>query len=143
MKSADGTHFSDAGFMQETFATGANKELYYNDLLPFSNITFYRARIYSGGDIQFSSIVKVQQVADRSITVIPNPAHEMVQINFNNREREKATIRIIDTRGKVLIESSTNNAFIHYDISHLAPGMYLVQVVLQGQVTEANKLVVQ
>ena len=54
----------------------------------------------------------------------------------------KTTIRIISAEGKAVIESSTNNNFIHYDISNLKPGVYMVQTVQNGQVTATGKLLV-
>ncbi|HQQ99204.1 MAG TPA: DUF2101 family protein, partial [Ferruginibacter sp.] len=83
-----------------------------------------------------------QDGAGQDPQISPNPARDMVKINLPGTGTGKTTIRIISAEGKAVIESSTNNNFIHYDISNLKPGVYMVQTVQNGQVTATGKLLV-
>ena len=142
LKSANGTDFIEAGLMTKINTSGSVNNYQFNDVSVFSPATFYRAKIYTAGKEDYSSIVKVQQSVSKDLVVSPNPAKDVVNINFNNSDRLLATIRVINTDGKAVIESSTKNDFIHFDVSNLATGIYLVQVIKSGQVTDTNKFLV-
>ncbi len=142
LKSSNGTDFTNAGIMTLTNATGAVNNYGFNDVLPFSPVTFYRAKIYSGTKEAYSTIVKVQQSLHKELTVSPNPAADVVKINFSNPNREKLTIRVVNAAGKVVIESTTNNDFIHFDVSDLSAGVYVAQVIEPGNATYTGKFLV-
>ncbi len=61
---------------------------------------------------------------NNNIAIFPNPANEVLNINVN----EKATATIYNTTGQAVLntELGKNNSIIN--ISHLAPGMYFVQL---------------
>ena len=143
LKSANGTDFADAGIMTLTNASGTVNNYGFNDALPFLPVTFYRAKIYSGAEEKYSSIVTVQQTIIKKLTVSPNPAAAVVNISFDNTNRARVTIRIIDAAGKVVIESITKNDFIHFDVSNLSAGVYVAQVINPGHVAEVNKFFIR
>lgn len=143
LKSANGTDFAEAGIMTKTGTSGIISDYRFNDVLPFSPATFYRAKIYTAADEKYSSVVKVQQSVKKELAISPVPANDVVKINFDNSAQEKVLIRVISADGKTIIESSTKNDLIHFDVSNLQTGIYLVQVVKPGQVTETGKLLVQ
>ena len=141
LKSSNGANFTEYGLMNKVNATAQVSTYGFIDMFPYPE-TYYRAKIYSAGTVQYSSIVKVLGSVNRLMTISPNPAKNMVAVSFANGGRSKATVRIISAEGKVMIESSTNNSFIHYDISNLSPGVYMVQVIMNGLVTETGKLMI-
>ncbi|HMK04597.1 MAG TPA: M1 family aminopeptidase, partial [Ferruginibacter sp.] len=143
LKSANGTDFIDAGAMNKTNISGSVNNYTFNDVLPFAPVTFYRAKIYTASRQEYSGIVKVQQYVNKDLIISPNPATDVVNISFDNSNREKATVRIINAEGKVMMESATNNEFIHFDVSNLPAGMYMAQAIKAGQVTVANKFMVR
>lgn len=142
LKSANGTDFTDAGTMALTNASGIVNNYAFNDVLPFLPVTFYRAKIYTAAEEAYSAIVKVQLSQHKDLTVSPNPATDVVNISFDNTNREKVTIRIVNADGKVVIESTTSNNFIHFDVSNLSTGAYVAQVIKPGYVAEANKFLI-
>jgi hypothetical protein len=142
LKSANGTDFTDAGEMQLTNASGVVNNYSFNDVLPFMPATFYRAKIYSATETEYTVIVKVQQVLKKDLIVSPNPAADVVNISFNNPGREKVSVRVINAAGNVVIEAETKNDFIHFDVSYLSAGMYAAQVIRSGQAVAANKFLV-
>lgn len=143
LKSTNGIDFMEAGMMTKTSTSGIISNYQFNDVLPFLPATFYRAKIITTGDEKFSSVVKVQQSVKKELTISPVPANDVVKINFDNSAQEKVLIRVISADGKTIIESSTKNDLIHFDVSNLQTGIYLVQVKRPGQATETGKLLLQ
>jgi len=142
LKSANGNDFTDAGEMQLINASGTINYYSFNDALPFMPASFYRAKIYSATETEYSAIVKVQQTHKKNLTVSPNPAADVVNISFNNPGREKVAVRVVNAAGKVMMETETKNDFIHFDVSNLSAGMYVAQVLRPGRATEADKFLV-
>ncbi|HRI23244.1 MAG TPA: M1 family aminopeptidase [Ferruginibacter sp.] len=140
LKSENGIDFTEAGIM--TTINGQANNFRFTDVLPYSKVTFYRAKIYAGNNIHYSSIIKVQEPGKNNLVISPNPATDVVNISFANPAKEKVTIRVVNADGKVVIESATNNNFIHYDISNLPAGMYVTQVIQNGQVSATGRFVV-
>jgi hypothetical protein len=139
LKSSNGTDFNIAGNMQ-IVAAGINPTYRFTDISPDNPVTFYRAKVYSGADIDYSQVVKVQAGIVKGITISPNPAVNEVKINFDNPARIKTIVRLLSADGREVISSTTNNAFIRFDISTLASGSYKVQVAQDGGVAETVSL---
>ncbi len=142
LKSSNGTDFMDAGLMTALTSSGSVNKYQANDVLPFSPVTFYRAKIYTRTQEEYSGIVRVQQTVNKELVISPNPAADVVNISYNNPNRERVTIRIINAEGKVVIESATNNDFIHFDVSNLSSGIYITQVMIPGQETGTSRFLV-
>ncbi len=140
LKGSNGTDFVEAGMMNKV-STLENK-YQFTDILPFTGSTFYRAKIFSRGNVYYSKVIKMQDASDHNLVITPNPAKDVVKISIPGNGSIKTTIRIINAEGKTVVESATNNNFIHYDISNLTPGVYMVQTVQNGQVTATGKLLV-
>ncbi|HMU08461.1 MAG TPA: M1 family aminopeptidase [Ferruginibacter sp.] len=141
MKSGNGIDFSEAGLMNRVGSQQNN--FGFTDVLPYSPVSFYQAKIFAGGTVYYSPVVKVQERSKNSISISPNPASDVINVNFTNTAgREKVIIRVINPAGKVVIESATNNNFIHYDISNLPTGVYFVQALQNGQIFAAGKFIV-
>ncbi len=142
-KSANGTDFVTAGEMN--LLNPGNQTLNYNliDPNPFAYATFYRAKIFYAGKEEFTNIVKIQSVQVKGITVSPNPVNSTLKLNFNNQVQEETTIKILGVDGKKVTEIKTKNDFIHIDVSSYSAGIYMVQVVRQGEVVETSKFLVR
>ena len=85
----------------------------------------------------------MQEQVNKNITVWPNPANDMVVINFANTQKKNTTIRIVNADAKVVIKEITNNDFLHVDVSNLSSGIYIVQVIGDGKVTDIKKIQVR
>ena len=138
-KGTNGTDFITAGEMN-LLNTGS-QALNYNfiDADPYPAATYYRAKIYYAGREEFTNVVKIQSSPAKTISVSPNPADKEVKITFNNPVHEEFRIRILNAEGKQIKETSTNNDFINFDISNLPSGLYMLQVMQQGQIPEISK----
>ncbi len=142
-KSSDGVNFVAEGEMNLTGSVTNEFKYHFADMFPYTDITFYRAKIYvANGSIKYSTIAKVTQAADAAVTVSPNPVVNSLNVTFPNNQGEKVTIHVLSAEGKIIKEATTNNNYIHFDTQKLAAGTYLVQVIKQGQPTATQKFVV-
>jgi aminopeptidase N len=142
-KSSNGIDFTDAGEMNKLSTN--NQENYYQliDALPYLPTTFYRAKIYTALKEEYTAIIKMQEQVNKNITVWPSPANNMVVINFANTQKKKTTIRVINAEAKVVFKTLTTNDFLHVDVSNLSSGIYIVQVIDDGKVTDIKKIQVR
>lgn len=143
LKSTNGIDFTEAGTMNKINANNQDNSYQFTDANPFAPATFYRARIYNAGKQELTSIVKLQSKQIKGITVSPNPANSDVNITFNNSAQVETVISILNSDGKKIMESFTNNNFIHFNTSNLLTGFYVVQVMQQGKTTETKKIMVR
>lgn len=144
LKSANGTDFNEAGLMSLINSGGQVNNYQYTDLAPILPSTFYKAKIvYSSGE-EFTKIVKVQSPSiTKQVNVSPNPANSEIKIAFNNVDKVEALIKIINADGRVVSETVIKKDFILNNVTNLSSGIYMVQVILNGQVSESSKFVVQ
>ncbi|MEJ7610562.1 MAG: T9SS type A sorting domain-containing protein [Ferruginibacter sp.] len=109
---------------------------------PINGINYYRLKIIElDGSVSYTDIRKVVFNKAGGITVYPNPTKDVVNINFTGMGSGKsATVRIIGTDGRVLLEKKFYGAVVNesIDIRHLASGSYIVRVETDGGIF--NKL---
>lgn len=94
----------------------------YTDEPPYP-ISYYRIKVRAkDGAVHYSEIRKSQLSPLNGITIYPNPATKMIQI----QSREKSFIRIYNQAGQQVLATHllpTNNSI---DISGLKPGLYFI-----------------
>lgn len=85
-----------------------------------------------------SNAISQASLLDREIVLFPNPAKDIFSLQFEAKPTETIAIRLYDAQGKLLqsvvpaiLAGKINHVF---DASHLAKGMYMVQVVVDGKV---------
>ena len=81
---------------------------------------------------------------DENVVIYPNPAKDILNIDYSLESNDKATITIIDLNGKVitniLLTQGVNNHSA--DISMLNNGVYFVTLQKNGVVQSTKKLVI-
>ncbi|MGG9960175.1 M1 family aminopeptidase [Ferruginibacter sp. SUN106] len=142
-KSNNGTDFVAAGSMNLLNPGSQTMNYNFTDGTPYTAATFYRAKIYYLGKEELTNIVKIQSAQLKEISVSPNPANKELRVNIDNPAREEFKVRIVNAEGKQIKETTTNSDFIHFDTSDLPAGIYMVQVVQQGQVAQTSKFLVR
>jgi hypothetical protein len=82
------------------------------------------------GAFTYSEMVYVKDcsIADNSLTILPNPASEYVQLSLSNGKIK--SFQVMDSRGQVVAEQSFKDQTSFYDleISSFQSGVYLVYV---------------
>ncbi len=77
---------------------------------------------------------------DQPILVYPNPANDLVNIHIATIDNP--TVKLIDTKGQLVLEGSIENATCSFDVSTFGNGVYFIQI--QGTTgVNHTKIVVQ
>ncbi|MEQ8909684.1 MAG: T9SS type A sorting domain-containing protein [Vicingaceae bacterium] len=64
--------------------------------------------------------------AEFGLTLFPNPSSEMVNINFD--QGDFTQLRLLDLKGKVLLEKGISTSRALLDVSNFSKGMYLIEL---------------
>ncbi len=76
-----------------------------------------------------SSTLSVFDVKEEAITIWPNPARDMVQIDFSLGNGQMA---IYDVNGRLLKEQVVNSELSNFDVSDLPDGNYILTITHNG-----------
>ena len=74
----------------------------------------------------------------------PNPANEIVNVNYDLAVASEVTVRILDVNGREVFvqnEGTVQNGRVAVNTSNLAAGMYMVQLVAGNTVTTERLIV--
>jgi Secretion system C-terminal sorting domain len=152
-RSFDGSSFTTIGTVQAGAATGANSKTYLlkdnSTALVDAKLVYYRLKQYDlNGKYSYSNIllVRMQAVSNVKMQVSPNPFVENLNVRFTATENGTAQVQIITVNGqKVQSQQATvgkgNNAIQVQGIGKLAPGIYIAQLVVNGVVTDNQKII--
>ncbi|MEN0005966.1 MAG: aryl-sulfate sulfotransferase [Bacteroidota bacterium] len=121
-----------------------------------ANLTFTAFRYpidyeaFTGRDLSFKGYIETmpnetfcdqltstRQLVVHDVNLFPSPAHDMLQITWNNGM--EVAIQIVDLNGRTRLTTTAMGGRKYLDISHLEKGLYFV--VLDGR--EVRKLAVQ
>jgi hypothetical protein len=103
---------------------------------------YYRLSVRAGnGATAYSTIIRLM-TTDRgpvSLSIIPNPVKESMQISINSTSNQVAQYRIIDAGGKIMHSQKIsllkgNNVVSFTDLEKWSTGVYQVQVLMAEQV---------
>ncbi|OFY82953.1 MAG: hypothetical protein A3F72_03340 [Bacteroidetes bacterium RIFCSPLOWO2_12_FULL_35_15] len=81
---------------------------------------------------------------DRKIKVYPNPSTGSFQLNYSLNEGEYGELKIVDIAGRLIDQYNLNvneNILTVYQ-NTLSNGVYLYQIIINGKVVNADKLVI-
>jgi Secretion system C-terminal sorting domain len=115
------------------------------------NIIYYRLKqVGVDGNFTYSVVktVRISNMVDQkiSVQVMPNPYMDQLNVNFSSSNSGKAEIRMISLSGTVVkktestINKGSNNIQLQ-DLSSQLPGMYIVNVVVNGQSIASQKII--
>jgi Secretion system C-terminal sorting domain len=140
-QSKDGVQFSSIGFVASK-ANNGNSQLSipYEFIIPSSNITggnlFRLKQIDKDGKSQYSNIINVANKGG-SIIINGNPVNDVLQLTVSNNQTQKATIKITDQAGRVLIKNtitlSNGNTFLSQNLTGLSKGIYYITITDQQE----------
>ncbi len=137
-------------FAPEENTSGSNKYS-YNDKTKDLNshqVVYYRLKqIDIDGQITYSAVkvVRFNSATQTIVQVYPNPYMEKVNVNFSSDQNGNAELRMINLKGQVVaskksvISKGTNNLQLT-DLSSQATGLYVVEVIINGNLSTTQKL---
>ena len=82
-----------------------------------------------------------------NLSVYPNPARDITNINIDAQESDNLQIRIIDMKGRIVTTLDNNNLRIGNNVvnisnNSLQNGIYFVVLSVDGKVTKTEKLII-
>ena len=131
-RSDDGSHFYAIGEKKSKYQPGETNYK-FEDKGKMSGIIYYRLKLLSAdGKYSYSKIEIVNITGKSLITVYPNPAHDLVNVVFNSKTTDNATVSLINSVGKVqlmkLFNINTRNNHFEINTSSLPKGVYFMKV---------------
>jgi uncharacterized repeat protein (TIGR02059 family) len=95
-------------------------------------------QVYGGVLNQNTDLIEI------GITVYPNPATEMINLIFDQSLNSSQTVRIVNSIGKLVYESTFNEGVSYLQIPvTFAHGIYVIQLITDGRILGAAKLIIQ
>jgi hypothetical protein len=140
-KSVNGTEWMSIGTVKGV----GNSEVLTNynmiDPSPVAGVQFYRLKQTDiDGEFTYSSIVPVKfgSVAISEIVMYPMPATSVLNIDLTNDAESVVDIKILNTLGQVVLNTTVTGSAHQIDIQNLLPGIYFVEVSTEGTVTKSK-----
>jgi hypothetical protein len=110
-----------------------------NDLTPNKNVFYYRIKtIGYAGYVKYSAAVKVSNGGKQELTVYPNPAKDQIFISGLNNNSE---VKIVNSKGQMMLQQKTNASTFSMDISSLVNGMYVVEIYSEGRLLDSKTII--
>lgn len=151
-KSVDGNNgWSYVGTVRGAGNSSVLRSYNLYDPRPYSGFNFYRIKqIDKDGQFKYSKTVNVKiNTAKTGVTVLANPFHNILTIDFLTSKDELIKARLIDITGKqVAIENwslTTGNTRKDFsNVSRLQQGMYILTVTnSEGEILFNSKVIKQ
>jgi hypothetical protein len=154
-RSFDNANFSTAAFVMAAQSQHNGVDQYsFTDKdqgISNHNIIYYRLKqVDVNGNFSYSVVktVRISNVSDQKISmqVMPNPYMDKLNVNFSADNNGKAEIIMISASGTIvkkavsIINKGSNNIQLQ-DLSAQAPGMYVVNILVDGQSIGTQKII--
>jgi len=78
-----------------------------------------------------------------SISVFPNPTHNTLNIRLSNEPNSMLSYTIFDVNGKQIFCAESDRVENSFDVTGLAPGMYLLQIAVGKEYNSSYRIVKQ
>jgi hypothetical protein len=140
-RSLDGQAYQAIGTVPAKNLPGTHSYFYTDNNLPSipANLYYRLKQRDQDGRFSYSSVVLLKttvSITDR-IMIYPNPVHSRLQLNIQSDRRQPMQWRITDAAGKLLLQGQreliAGNQQWGLELSKLQPGLYFLQVTLDGQ----------
>ncbi|MDQ6762017.1 MAG: T9SS type A sorting domain-containing protein [Bacteroidota bacterium] len=141
-RSADGINFSPLGEMIISPNSGQQSAYSFTDPTISGDAFFYKAEIGAGSGT-FSKIVKLDGLKAIGLTLSPNPAGGFTNISFDNIHKEPVVIHVLNSAGRIVLNSSTNTNYLQLNLNNLSNGLYEVQLFKNNELLQNKKLIIQ
>ena len=124
-RSADGTNFTDIGFVLAAGNSTVTKDYTFKDEKPLTGRNYYRLKqIDNDGKFAYSNIAIVLSNSKLDISLLQNPAIGTLQILTNSTLKQ---IDLLNPQGQLIKKWQANNSN-KYDLLGVANGTYYAKV---------------
>ena len=90
-------------------------------------------------------ITSVKEIANLSkfLSVYPNPASDVLNINLDAAAGNIATYQLIDVTGRLLLNGNAENNAFSLNVDGVNPGLYFVNITLKDGSVATKRVVIQ
>lgn len=155
-RSFDQTNFSTAGIIlgAQSGNKVSNQYSFKDDTPELLNhkVIYYRLKQVDVDGRFTYSVVKMVRINNTTtklfVQVSPNPYMDKLNVNFVSDASGKAEVRLINASGGIIkrIESTISRGYNNLqlqDLNSQAPGIYIVNVVVNGKSIDSQKIIKQ
>ena len=140
-------------FAPEENISGPNKYSFNDHPKDLSShkVVYYRLKqIDIDGKFTYSVVkmVRLSETSNAFVHVYPNPYIENLNLNFMSNKSGKADVRMINTKGQLIVnrQAEISNGYNNIQLSDLSsqvPGLYIIDVIVNGKVVNTQKVIKQ
>lgn len=135
LRSANGNDFKLIGTTAAKGNSSLQVDYASSDLAPLEGVNYYQLRsVNADGSFKYSEIRKVIFNGKIAVYISPNPVRDQVTIRFRNEGNKVADIQLLNDAGARVALARTSNNNVTMNASALAGGIYLVRVIVNGEV---------
>lgn len=92
-----------------------------------------------GTILQTAVDIGIEEVQNNlSFSIYPNPAIDLIQLNWTGLESSTVELTVFDLTGKAVLSMSGVTINTSVEVEHLASGTYIVQIALDGTVNRSK-----
>jgi hypothetical protein len=133
-RSNNGTYFTAIGSVT---ATGSKVYSYSDDanINKGSRVYYRLKKVDKDGAFKYSEVFSLHIPLNVKFSVYPNPASDVIQLQFNSNNNTTVQIVITDLVGKTLINKAfaANIGLVKISTNNLTNGTYLVKAIVAGE----------
>jgi hypothetical protein len=146
-RSTDGRSWTNIGSVKAAGNSNTDRQYTYADDAPANGVNYYRLQeVDLNGSYQYSPIKEITITIENTantIKIYPNPATTgIVEVAFPSVATQQK-IQLINAIGQAVMQQSVeaNIGIVNLDVSQLSPGMYVVRITNNQQVSYTNLLI--
>jgi hypothetical protein len=142
-RSSDGKNFMKIGEVKAAGNSAASKTYSFADVVFSEGVNYYRFKqVDLDGKFAYSAIRTVSFDEEKTITVSPNPAKDVIHIQLNTPSVFSLNISIYNLQGQLVKTINKRETSGVYTISDLDAGVYFMRTVIDS-VAKTVKLVIE
>ena len=142
-RSTDGRNFEKIYVENKILANGTSFTFNYTDVhLPAVSIIYYRIKeVSNNGEVHYSEIKSIRlSTKDSEITVYPNPATDILNIDYTSTQSNSITLAVVDGLGRIVLSEQrtvpAGKNILTVDIHKLNKGNYTLFIYNSTSVKE-------
>lgn len=133
-RSTNGTYFTAVGAIA---ATGRKAYTYTDDANTNkgSRVYYRLKKVDKDGTFTYSDVFSIHIPLNIKFSVYPNPASDVIQLQFSTNSNATIQVVVTDLVGKTLINKAfvASNGLVKISTSNLTNGTYLVKAIIAGE----------
>lgn len=142
-RSENGSNFYRIGRVNK------DQAMQFLDQQPLSGNNYYRIKAVAvNGEVKFSRVILIQNLQARLMSLYPNPANNLLQVQLRTSASQAVKIQVVDLSGReVLTKNAVINggsSLVNLDITTLPSQVYMLKVLDAGnKLMSADKFIKQ